>query len=391
MKLSKLMLSAFVAAAALVACNKENTTPEPSKTLKSIDINIENLFYTKGAAGNKIDPTAETGAPVKLNDLRIYLVDASGNFYTGKTADGTADATSYFDAATVADAIADEISFHYVDTKVDHVIAVGNMGETTYENEAALQAATLAITGAQQDQNTLVLFANAPVEGPDGTHNNDTQNGNVQENQRYTAELTLKPRVARFEVDGFNVEFEETPIYSEIKFTQLAVVNYYDETNLYTGADATLVNPLASYYNATTVLNETAIYSWLATKPENTPAWTYDVEDLVATPEAPVVDFATPRAYHVFATAEATPVFFIHLLADGVPAFLYTKNFKNAAGDAVTEFKEGYIYRMSAATEAGLKDGNIPVPEDKINPMDRCLDITVEVEEWVVEVITPEF
>lgn len=391
MKLSKLMLTASIAAAALLACNKENTTPEPSKTLKSIEINIENLFYTKGDAGDKIDPTAEGGAPVKLNDLRIYLVDANGNFYTGKTADGTADATSYFDETTVADAIADEISFHYVDTKVDHVIAVGNMGNTTYENETALKAATLAITGTQQDQNKLVLFANAPVEGPDGTHNNDTQNGNIQENQRYTAELTLKPRVARFEVDGFNVEFEDTPIYSQIKFTQLAVVNYYDETNLYTGADATLVNPLAGYYNGTTVLNETAIYSWLATKPENTPAWTYDVEDLIATPEDPVVDFATPRAYHVFATDKATPVFFIHLLADDVPAFLYTKSFKDANGNTITNFQEGYIYRMSAKTAAGLNDGNIPVPEDKINPMDRCLDITVEVEEWVVEVITPEF
>ena len=54
MKLSKLMLSASVAAIALVSCNKQDTTPE-SKRLRSVDISIENIVITKAAAGDKIN------------------------------------------------------------------------------------------------------------------------------------------------------------------------------------------------------------------------------------------------------------------------------------------------------------------------------------------------
>ena len=45
---------------------------------------------------------------------------------------------------------------------------------------------------------------------------------------------------------------------------------------------------------------------------------------------------------------------------------------------------------MSAAGD-DLADGTIEIPEDKIDPMDRCLEITVTVKKWQVEIITPEF
>ena len=56
----------------------------------------------------------------------------------------------------------------------------------------------------------------------------------------------------------------------------------------------------------------------------------------------------------------------------------------------VEEFKEGYIYRMSAAGEVE-NDGSIPINEDDIDPMDRCLEITVDVVKWAVELVYPEF
>ena len=36
-------------------------------------------------------------------------------------------------------------------------------------------------------------------------------------------------------------------------------------------------------------------------------------------------------------------------------------------------------------------DGSIPIDEDDIDPMDRCLDISVDVVDWVVELVFPEF
>ena len=53
-------------------------------------------------------------------------------------------------------------------------------------------------------------------------------------------------------------------------------------------------------------------------------------------------------------------------------------------------FEEGKIYRMSAKGEVE-KDGSIPIDEDDIDPMDRCLEITVDVVDWAVELVYPEF
>ena len=36
-------------------------------------------------------------------------------------------------------------------------------------------------------------------------------------------------------------------------------------------------------------------------------------------------------------------------------------------------------------------DGSIPIDEDDIDPMDRCLEITVDVVDWAVELVYPEF
>ena len=80
----------------------------------------------------------------------------------------------------------------------------------------------------------------------------------------------------------------------------------------------------------------------------------------------------------------------IKLYADGQPAYLYSKGFYTKANEEVTEFEEGKIYRMSAAGEAS-GDGSIPIDEDDIDPMDRCLEITVEVINWAVELVYPEF
>lgn len=403
MKLSKLMLSAAVAALALVSCNKQGTTPEPSKTLKSVEINIENLV-TKGAAESAITE----GTAVKLNNLKIYLVDANGTFLKGKTADGTADAQDYFSTAEdVTAATSGTVSFHYVDRAVTHVIAVGNMGETTFDNEAALNAYMLNID-AQQLQGDLKLYSKEQLTGPDGTHGNDswTEDGKTatQENQVYKADLTLMPRIARFEVDGFRVKFTEdnpetpeveTPIYNNITITQLAFTNYQPQTTLYALAPSgDVVNAVADY------TNETAVYQWFVDHLNGgtaaAPAWSYYVDATPLSFDAPAAggevakDFTVKQAFHFFPGTQV-PTFLVHLTADGVPAFLYTKKI-NLEGEAMeaADFKAGYVYRMSAASEEG-EDGSILVDEKVIDPMDRCLDITVSVEKWVVELVTPEF
>jgi hypothetical protein len=398
---TKLMFAVLAAAAVFTACTKEDPTMEPSKTLKSVEISLDNLIYTKGAAGNKIT----AGDPVQVNDVQIFLVKSDGTFFTGaKQANGSTAAAYKFTGA-----VASKYEFHYVDTDVNKVVVVANMGaDFTATNYADLQTKTLAID-VQQTATNLALYGEGGLT-KSGNHSDTDTNNNVQDNQVYTSNVTIVPRVARIEVDGFRVIYtEDDPatkdvvetIYDEITFTQLAMVNYMPTTALWNGTESgTLVNPLATYYSGSTVSNETAIYNWLGTKPEGTPTWTYDACELTCTPPTeddeegvPAADFETPRAYNIFA-GNVVPTFFIHLTADGVPAFLYTKSIKVKGEDnqlvPLTAFAEGTIYRMSGATTS-LGDGAIEIPEDKINPMDRCLDITVEVEPWQVVLVTPEF
>ena len=378
---------------------------EPSKTLKSVEISLGNLIYTKGDAIEKIN----ANAPVKVNDIQVFLVKRDGSFFTGALeSDGKTPAQYEFSGENDLKKLetGESFKYHYVDTNVEKVVVVANVAPKEDEeddfnpaNYAELQAITLQIDD-QQDPTELTLYGEGKLEKKDTNHTDDEDgNGNVQENQVYTSEVTLVPRVARIEVDGFRVttlnDDPKTPalegsIYENITFTQLAIVNYMPTTALWDGTESgTLVNPLATYYSGSTVSNETAIYNWFGTKTTGTPDWTYDACSLTCTPAAPAADFTSPRAYHIFA-GEKVPTFFIHLTADGVPAFLYTKSIKDEAGVAITSFEEGTIYRMSGEA-VSEKDGAIEVPEDKIDPMDRCLEITVEVMPWQVVLVTPEF
>lgn len=386
MKLTKLMLSACVAALALVSCNKNEHTPEPGKGMKSIELKISNSVFTKGDGGGAI-PTDKS---VTLNDLRIYLTDATyTKFYEAKKSDGTTAADTYWAGQDLTDLLTSasgKIDFHYVDPAVKYVIAVGNMGDTPYADINTLNTATLDIDD-QQDQSNLALYGVGEVGGSNGTHTDVGTTNNV-----YEVSVTLKPRISRFEVAGFRVGFGTTPKYSEIEILQLAFDDYMPETVFSTGEETgTLVDAITT--DKLSVSNSTDVYTWLAGNNQSGIWWydTYASGTIELTPAAPVKDI-DQRAYHFFA-GDDIPQFVIHLTADGIPAYIYTKRFMDTQTppQPITTFEEGTIYRMSAEGEVADSDGTIEIPEDKIDQMDRCLDITVEVEPWVVTLVTPEF
>ena len=377
MKLTKLMLSASVAALALVACNKQDTAPETLKRLKTVEISLENVALTKGLAGPKI----EAGDAVILNDFKIFLTDDSGNEYTAKIADGSADAQTYWSTVDLYSG-AIKATFHYVDPNCTKVVAVGNLGDDlTFAEYEAL--ANIKIDD-QQEQDKLVLYDIKELEKATGQHTDTNVNGPTYVSDVYKADLVLAPRVSRFEVDGFTVKFNTEPKYQTIKITQLAFQNYYPETSVVTGTESgTLVNHIAD------LDDQSETYTWLDTPEAGTTPWYRDYFDLTITPTAPTQDTPDPLAYHIFSCSEA-PVMVIKLLADGQPAYLYSKGFYKTDGTEVTEFEEGKIYRMSAKGEVE-NDGSIPIKEDDIDPMDRCLEITVDVVDWAVELVYPEF
>jgi hypothetical protein len=378
MKLTKLMLSASLAAFALVSCNKEEATPQVASRLKTVEISLENFTLTKGEAGNKI----KSGDAVIVNDFKIFLTDASGNEYTAKVEDGSADAKTYWAAEELAGGLPTAAaSFHYVDPNCTKVIAVANLGDDLTFAEYK-QLANLEI-GNQQKQDNLVLYDEATLTAAGKQHNDTNADGGVYVSDVYEAKITLTPRVSRFEVDGFAVKFADDPKYNEINITQIAFQNYYPETSVITGEESgALVNHIAD------LSNQAEVYSWLDT-PQDPNPWYRDNFDLTITPTDTEADTPKPLAYHMFSCDKA-PVMVIKLLADGQPAYLYTKGFYKDAQTPVENFEEGKIYRMSAAGDV-LGDGSIFIDEDDIDPMDRCLEIIVEVVDWAVELVYPEF
>lgn len=378
------MLSASVAAIALVSCNKQDTTPD-SKRLRTVDISIENIVITKAAAGDKIN----AGDAVVVNDFQIFLTDASNNEYTGKVKDGSAAAQSYWDAADLAEGPI-SAEFHYVDPNCTKVVAVANMGkQLTFAEYKALADTDLNIDD-QQDAKNLVLYDAKDLVATGNQHPDENVDGITYVSDVFKADLVMTPRVSRFEVDGFTVKFNDEPKYQEINITQIAFQNYYPTTTVFEGAEDG--EPVIYMQN---LANQAEVYNWLDTPVEGEVPWYRDYFDVTITPAAPTADIKdadgnnAPLAYHIF-SCDLVPVMVIKLTADGQPAYLYSKGFYKDAETPVTTFEEGKIYRMSAKGEVE-NDGSIPIDEDDIDPMDRCLEITVDVVDWAVELVYPEF
>ena len=386
MKITELMLSAAIAALALVSCNKQDTTPEAPSRLKTVEISLENVIFTKGLAGAPIS----NGQKITVQNFQIFLLDAAGNEYTGKTVDGTADAQSYWNTEDLSSGLPVDAAFHYVDPNCTKVVAVANMG-TEYADYAALKTAlaTPLAIGSQQDQDNLALYAESSDFVANGTHASDPVE---YEQPAYKVELTLKPRISRFEVDGFSVELEDpaNPKYDEIEITQIAFQNYYPNADLLAEditVSGSLVAPIEDF------TDQSGVYTWLDGIATPNTDWFRDACDITLNADNDYVQDLPADgklAYHMFSCDEV-PVFVLKLKVDGQPAYLYTKNLRDQNGAPISTFEPGKIYRMSGEGENPGSTGTIEIPEEKIDPMDRCLDISVDVISWEVVLVTPEF
>ena len=263
-----------------------------------------------------------------------------------------------------------------------------------YASYAELEAelATPLAIGNQQDQDKLALYAESTDFVETTAHTDPGADGITYSQPAYKVELMLKPRISRFEVDGFSVIPEDpaNPKYDEIKVTQLAFQNYYPTADLLADAVTVSGTPLTPI---TDFSNQAAVYSWLDGIATPNTDWFRDAFTLTLNAGNEYVqDLPTDGklAYHAFAGTTA-PVFVIKLEVDGQPAYLYTKNLRDQSNAIISKFEQGKIYRMSGEGEQSGSTGTIEIPEEKIDPMDRCLDITVEVMSWEVVLVTPEF
>lgn len=392
MKALRFMLSACVAAVAFASCNNEEAVPQLEDTrMKSVEVSLENATFaaTRGAAGAKIT----AGQAVMVRDFKVFLTDDAGNSYSAKVSDGSADAQTYWTSEDLANG-GINAQFHYVDHGCTKIVAVANLGkDMTYAQ--FLTMGNLQIDN-EQKADSLSLYAEAALTKKGTQHSDVNVDGTTYASDVYEAALTLRPRISRFEVDGFSVKFNDNPTHSEIQITDLLFQHYATETSLATGVENT-----THVKHITDLDNQTETYNWFNNtgKPGG---WYLDsftsplvIKAADAVANVAKADTPEPLAYHFF-SGSVIPTFVIKLVVDGQPAYIYSKGLysasqmSNGQSAAITEFKEGTIYRMSAAGEVA-GDGSIPIDEDDIDPMDRCLEITVDVVDWVVELVYPEF
>ena len=219
--------------------------------------------------------------------------------------------------------------------------------------------------------------------------------------ERLIISVKLAPIVARFELDGFAMVFNANPTkFSKVEVKQVALNNYYQTSTLNPLTPATVVDKVGTVTdvkafeffdnNLTVTVNGAWFYDAL-------PAGDVVLDRAAATgnPLAATDDMATKKSYHFF-PGTAVPQLFIELEVFagnevvGSPSYIYSKSFKTTAGDDVT-FQPGYVYRMNFKGTAQNGDGDLPFNDDDINELDKCLEITVDVVEWQVVTVYPEF
>ena len=172
MKLTKLMLSACVAALALVSCNKEEASIPVETKVKSVDVSIANMILTKSESA-----TIAKGTKVNLKDFKIFLTDNNySKVYNAFNTDGTTAAKTYFTATeydiTAADAKA---SFHFVDPACTRVVVVANMGDIAWD-----KIDDNILIGAQQNASELALYGYSDLVSAGSFHNEKMDNVTYQ-------------------------------------------------------------------------------------------------------------------------------------------------------------------------------------------------------------------
>ena len=412
------MLTIACAAAALVACQKENVPEVQDQPInKSIVLNLANVMPATKGTGT----TIADGTQVTLNNYQVFFADADGKFYTPKDKTAAADAETFFSYTADADAPANPDAvhqFHFLPQSVTQVVVVGNASDTeltaTTYDELMTAVQSLAIAD-QQNPDKLVLYGmDASLTPMPADTEHETDNEDVHPSPLFEAKINLRPAVARFEVTGF--EYSQTPVaegetaparlFSQMTVENLSVIHWNQNATVALADDAITVsasNPDAyfeGYYN-----DDTMYPDYLVPVKENLPengVWYFDTinktdanEGLIptATYLLGAKDVTTAGtacwSYHVFPgalprfIAELTGVNPVGSEEDGTAADITTKLYLQTIhlGDLTDQtVAAGNIYRM----HFNFNDNDLRAAE-------KCIQVEITVAEWNVVAVTPTF
>lgn len=377
MKLRSLVLLAALGFG-LTACNNDGDDLLKDEESKSVTISLANVLPQSKGTGTQI----QNETKVALNDYYVVFTDGT-NLYGGydlTPEGGKTEAAKYYEAAGNMSK-----TFHFVNGAANQAIVIGNVGGmegALYEQLegcstlAALKALVCQM-GEEQDEKDLTLYGTGNFVKKGSA--DDAQHTNV-----YTAAINVKPLIARIEVTGFKyakVDPQTVTKYSKIVLNKIAIDKYYPAVQL----DGTYSGEL-SFYDVPATGNSQNFFESL------TPGWTNDAFTGVVElePDQPKLAGAIlgeGKDAYVYHVAAGATIPYILLQMQGVPA---------AGGDnvplhivakgllkedtSVNELEAGKVYHLSFEFD----DNDLSQPA-------KCVEVTVTVADWVVEVVTPQF
>ena len=383
MKTLKFMCAALVAAMTLASCQKEEQAPA-SKTLKSVEVKLNNVAPATRAIGG-LNESLE-GKNIQLNSLQFFFSDGT-TLYEAKDAEGNK-ADVYFDAAELA-ALNGNISakFHFLPAAVKKVLVVGNHTEMVVTTETSLDKELEIVN--YQDVTKFPLYAEGTLGVAQSNTHNNGEYGHLS--NVYTVNLDVYPHVARFEITGVGCTF---PLNSGkiVKVVSMAFADFHDKCDFRTGNSHTL---------RSVQLNQQDIFNYFQNQ-MSTLKWNNDFfNGENGQPNAgnshPLVELTTANsfvktdiAYNFFCKGAPSPLLLLNVIeyenqqafeeGNGTPGYLHTNVYRLNSSEPVTTFEPGKIYRME-----------IRFNEDDLQHQERCLDINLKVAEWIVINVTPEF
>lgn len=407
MKLSKFMCAAFAAAMVLAGCNKENETPvdDGSNGFKSCVLQLENVALTKLPSTDYIS----NNTAVTLNSFQVFFSDGT-NIYQAYESDGVAVADTYFDSAT--DELTAMKQFHFLPHAVNEVLVIGNFDEITNlgtvdetgkysltRQQLREQINQLEIATQQNPKDMKLFGVDQSLEASGGNHNSG---GDV--NPVYLAKVELKPTVARFEITGFNYDLDPVTAarkYTSLSIKQLTVRSYFEKATVAVSGESTLTvtGSQNDAYNESTYPitdgNANAYFNavngrgWFADAPNITfEDDTWSKGNLTPTTDAPyTAESVDPVLYSYHLFPGQVPQFLVRLEAQPITGatehlYLMTNSLRKSATEILLpqDIQPGNIYRMAFT----FSDGSFEQPE-------KCIELTVSVAKWQVNVLTPEF
>lgn len=386
------MLGMAVAAVSFAACNKEDITPSVEQGNKSVTLSLANVLQTKSAS-NQVAPGEDK--EIQLNSFQVFFSDGT-TLYSPKNVDGKGTATTRFTQQD-EDGL---YEFHFLPKAVNQVIVVGNMAQLDVTTHAALEAAVkyLTVGGEQNPANVRLMGIDTvlePEEDPTHHAGKDNSTANPHPDPYVRADVNLAPAVARFEITGFEYAPKaEKRNYTTMTVDNLSIRNYYTEAEVnFANVPTTKEEKLLNFGGALTKDNVYVDYFnvlgagwWLDKVGTTLAADAYAaVVNVPATETEPAKDC---YAYNVF--PGALPQFLMQLTGTegGVksPLYLMTSalKVKNANNEMVAltaeDITAGNVYRMAMKFD----DSNLQNPE-------KCIEVSITVDEWVVVAVTPEF